>query len=319
MLAPANANMLILGHRVKRVQGAAKKYPSESSSVWIAPDFQIGLHHFTYTCDQYDGLPHTHGEYCMVMCLSGCMQVLRGDFLDLLSAGELLVVNPGEVHHCRFGIGDPHSEGLTLIVDRSMARNFLAEMAFPVFSPAMFPKIDGKIQDPEIVDLAHKLIGECTAQRRGFGIVVDALLRQMLVHILRHWPREAIAPMRFKLAPQLPWLHMHKAMEFMNAYGKGVFRLSDLCTEVGVSHSRFNPLFKNSAGTNPHSFYNHLLVLKARRLLQNEQRSIKDVAYTLGFKNVSHFCALFHKLTGSSPTSDPAPAGRSSGVAREIC
>jgi AraC-like DNA-binding protein len=44
--------------------------------------------------------------------------------------------------------------------------------------------------------------------------------------------------------------------------------------------------------------------LKARRLLQNEQCSIKEVAYALGFKNVSHFCALFHKLTGSPPKSD---------------
>lgn len=283
---------------------ATKSNPSTNSKVWIASDFSVGFHQFAYVRDQYDGLPHTHGEYCMVLCLSGCVQILRGDKVDSIHPGELMVVNPGEVHRCRFGVGDPRSEGLTMIVDRRLAREFLAEMSFPDTSPSVFPKITGKIRDSEIQTIAYQMIGECARQQRGFGIVVDALLRQMLVQVFRNWPKDAISPVRLKLAPQLRWLHMHKAMEFMNAYGKGAFRLSDLCAEVGVSHSRFNPLFKNSAGTHPHSFYNHLLVLKARRLLQDEQCSIKEVAYALGFKNASHFCSLFHKLTGSSPRSD---------------
>jgi AraC-like DNA-binding protein len=283
---------------------AAKSYPPAKSRVWIASDFSIGFHHFAYLRDEYDGLPHTHGEYCMVMCLAGCVQVLRGQTVDVINPGELMVVNPGEVHQCRFGTGDPRSEGLTMIVDRRLAREYLAAMSFPNASPTTFPRISGKIRDPEIQAAAYRMIDECAEQQRGFGIVVDALLRQMLVQVFRHWPQDSISPVRLKLAPQLRWLHMHKAMEFMNAYGKGTFRLSDLCVELGVSHSRFNPLFKNSAGTNPHSFYNHLLVLKARRLLQDEQSSIKEVAYALGFKNASHFCSLFHKLTGSSPRSD---------------
>jgi AraC-like DNA-binding protein len=277
-----------------------------ASKVWVAPDYSIGFHHFDYVRDQYDGLPHTHGEYCMVLCLNGCVQVVRGTSVDLISPGELLVVNPGELHQCRFGIGSPRSEGFTLIVDRRVARDVFTDMSFPGSFSGAFPKITGKIQDVAIKTLAQQMIEECAGQQRGFGIVVDALLRQMLVRVFRYWPREAITPLRVKLAPQLRWVHMHKAIEFMNAYGKGAFRLSDLCTEVGISHSRFNPLFKNSAGSNPHSFYNQLLVFKARRLLQDEQCPLKEIAYTLGFKNASHFCALFHKVTGSSPRSDMA-------------
>jgi AraC-like DNA-binding protein len=285
---------------------ASRSRLSAGSRVWIAPDFSIGFHHFAYVRDQYDSLPHTHGEYCMVLCLAGCVQVIRGDRVDFISPGELLVVNPGEVHQCRFAIGSPQSEGFTLIVDRRLARDLLSDMCFSGVSPAAFPKINGKIEDRGIQALAYQMIEECSGQQRGFGIVVDALLRQMLVHVFRHWPKESISPVRLKFAPQLRWVHMHKAFEFMNAYGKGAFRLSDLCAEVGISHSRFNPLFKNSAGTNPHSFYNQLLVFKARRLLQDEQCTLKEIAYALGFKNASHFCALFHKLTGSSPRSDVA-------------
>ena len=68
--------------------------------------------------------------------------------------------------------------------------------------------------------------------------------------------------------------------------------------DVGVSPSRFIPLFKNIAGINPHIYYNSLLVFKARRLLQLQGSSTKEAAYALGFRNVSHFCNLFHQLTG---------------------
>lgn len=76
----------------------AKRHPFPSNKVWMASDFQLGFRSFTYSRDQYDGLPYTHFEYCMVMCLSGCVQVLRGNSLDVISAGELLVVNRGELH-----------------------------------------------------------------------------------------------------------------------------------------------------------------------------------------------------------------------------
>jgi AraC family transcriptional regulator len=71
-----------------------------------------------------------------------------------------------------------------------------------------------------------------------------------------------------------------------------------------LSPSRFIPLFKNSSGVSPHNYYNALLVLKARRLIQLEGSTTKEAAYALGFKNVSHFCTLFHQLAGSTPTMD---------------
>jgi AraC family transcriptional regulator len=159
----------------------------------------------------------------------------------------------------------------------------------------------GKIRDADVFRLAGELIHEVEEQRRGYAIIAEGLIRQVLVHLFRVWPPEAVVSARLRLVPQLPWLHMHRAMEYMNAHGKGAFRLWELCNDVGVSPSRFITLFKNSAGITPHTYYNSLLIHKARHLLQVERCSTKDAAYTLGFKNVGHFCALFHQLTGTTP------------------
>lgn len=273
------------------------------SRIWLTPDLALGFHHFDYSLHQYDGLAHTHGEYCIVIGLCGAIEVVRGTQLDRVESGETLVVNPGQIHRCAFGVHDSHSEGLTLILRPQTFRSMWDAMSFP-YSHAHDLRFEGKVRDSSILRLAGELIDEFEQKRRGWAVVTEGLIRQILIHLLRIWPSHSIVPVRLSLERQLPWVYMHRAMEYMNAHGKGDFRLSELCTEVGVSPSRFIPLFKNSAGITPHIYYNSLLIHKARFLLREERCSTKDTAYALGFRNVSHFCALYHQMTGRTPQFD---------------
>jgi AraC-like DNA-binding protein len=281
-----------------------QKSQSILSSVWQTPDLGLGFHHFDYSVNQYDGLTHTHAEYCIVMCLEGTIEVIRGEQRDVLETGEILVVNPGDLHRCRFGLGGSHSSGFTLILRPAVLRSLLEAMSLPYHSRGYELQFFDKHANPHAFALVQQLIGEYKEQRKGFAVMIEALVRMILVDLFRSWPADSIQPVTRRLAPQLPWVHMHRAMEYMNGHGKGAFRLSELCVEVGVSPSRFIPLFKNSAGISPHSYYNSLLVHKARRLLQVERCSTKEAAYALGFKSVSHFCALFHQLTGATPKAE---------------
>lgn len=273
-----------------------------TSRVWLTPDFAMGFHQFGYRENHYDGLAHRHGEYSIVMCASGAMEILRGDRRDTLAEGEVLIVNPGEIHRCRFGLDNAQSRGVTLIVRPAALRSILDAMNLRSFSRDFL--FTGKVRNSEAFELAAKLVQEFEQQRPGYNTMVESIVQQMLVHLFRSWPDNARMPCDFKLPSQLPWLHMHRATEYMNSHGKGDFRLSDLCMDVGVSPSRFIPLFRNSSGVSPHIYYNSLLVLKARRLFQVEGSSTKEAAYMLGFRNVSHFCALFHHLTGTTPKAD---------------
>lgn len=283
----------------------ANKAKSLLSRVWLTPDLSLGFHHFEYSVHQYDGLAHTHGEYCIVICLSGAIDIKRGGQFDRLESGEMMVVNPGELHRCRFGLDDERSEGFTLILSPKMLRSLWNSTSFPYINAEVL-RFDGKASDPSVLRLVRDLMDEFEQQRRGCAVIAESLIRQILIHFFRAWPSNAVVPASLHMPPQLPWLYMHRAMEYMNVHGKGAFRLSELCTSVGMSPSRFIALFKNSTGIPPHTYYNSLLVHKARFLLQLEHCSTKDAAYTLGFKNVSHFCALFHQLTGSTPQSDQA-------------
>lgn len=287
-----------------RQSGSQSEQPATGRGVWFTPDLNFGVHRFNYSHTEYEGLAHTHPEYCIVMCLSGIVKVIHGDRLDTLSSGEVLVVSPGERHRCSFGLENQNSRGATFIMRPTVLRALLESMALPFYAGARAFDFAGKFHSEEAFHILRKLIQEFDEQRRGYVAMVESLSRQILISLFRDWPVESMLPLERTIGPQLPWLHMHRATEYMNARGKGLFRLSDLCANVGVSPSRFIPLFRNSSGISPHTYYNALLVFKARRLLQAEGASTKEAAYALGFRNVSHFCSLFHQLTGTTPQSD---------------
>lgn len=280
------------------------------SLVWFTPAHEITLHSFDYGSDNYDGLPHKHSEYCIVICLRGPMEIIRSGDRQVIHAGEMVVVNPGEVHRCRFGVQAPRSEGLTLIVTRRMMHELMQLMTGPEHGLGRDFSFAGKSFHPEVANIASKLVSELQERGRGYTLMMESLARELLIQLLRSWPGDLILPAHLNLTPQLPWLHMHKATEYMNSDGKGAFRLAALCTRIGVSPSRFAPLFKNSAGVSPHLYYNSLLVFKASRLLQEENCATKEVALKLGFKSVSHFCALFHQISGVTPQSQSTLRGK---------
>ncbi len=274
------------------------------SQIWLTPDLTLGFHQFEYDEGEYDGLAHTHPEYGIVMCLDGTLEVLYETHRETLSAGEILVVNPGEAHRCRFGIDGPKSKGFTLIVRPAVLYSVVEAMALPYSGLRQGIRFGGKFKIPEAFSMTARLLEEFREQRRGYGAMIEMMVRQILMYLLRAWPTDAVFADYRRFGTQLPWLHMHRATEYMNAHGKGEFRLSNLCGHVGVSASRFIPLFKSSSGVSPHTYYNSLIVFKARRLLQVEHLSTKEAAYALGFRNASHFCTLFHQVTGGTPQGD---------------
>lgn len=278
---------------------------SGNSIVWQTPDLLLGSHAFSYSSAQYDGLLHTHREYSIVTCLEGSMIIRLGIQDAVLEPGDTFVVNPGVPHRCSFGIGGARSKGLTLLAAPPLLHALCASMGLRADTSGTCCLFTEKLRDPELILSATKIAEECSAMRRGFDLIAELLAKQMLIQLLRIWPREHVGLSRESIVPQLPWLYMHRTTEYMNKRGKGGFRLSELCRQIGLSTSRFIPLFKSSAGMNPHTYYNYLLVFKAQRMLFAEGCSTKEIAYALGFRSVSHFCALFHKLTGVSPQHSP--------------
>ncbi len=263
----------------------------------------MGLHHFEYTRKNFNCLPHTHGEYIISLCL--CREFdyhIRGS-CETVGVGDLLVTNPGEIHQGCYGPSDSPSDGISVFLTKRALQNVFQEMRIPLDLERDRVLFLGKPHDSKVQRLARDVLVELQERQTGYEIIVKSCILQILVHLFRNCLEPTVEKAKSELPRQLPWWQMNRAIEYMSTHGKSRFNLSELCSQLGTSPSRFIRLFKNSANMkNPHSYFNELLIEKAQALLVSGQYSVKEVAYELGFQNDSHFCTVFRHVSGTTPS-----------------
>nr|WP_129732381.1 AraC family transcriptional regulator [Parabacteroides goldsteinii] len=74
--------------------------------------------------------------------------------------------------------------------------------------------------------------------------------------------------------------------------------LTEICC---LSKDHFIRLFKEEMHTTPVQYINQKKIERAQLLIITDHHSIKDIAYTLSFENVSYFNRLFKRYTGMTP------------------
>jgi AraC family transcriptional regulator len=75
-------------------------------------------------------------------------------------------------------------------------------------------------------------------------------------------------------------------------------RLANAANAANLSTYHFARAFKASTGLAPHQFVTMCRMERARSMLTTTRASVPEVAYAVGFTNVSHFRRVFHRHTG---------------------
>lgn len=79
-------------------------------------------------------------------------------------------------------------------------------------------------------------------------------------------------------------------------------KTSDIAEFLGKSRGTVTTEFKKQTGNNLSDFINMKKVQQAEELLYETQRSLVSISDFLGFSSQSHFCRIFKKFTGVTPT-----------------
>jgi AraC family transcriptional regulator len=77
--------------------------------------------------------------------------------------------------------------------------------------------------------------------------------------------------------------------------------LASAAREVGLSSFHFLRLFARVLGVTPHQYVVRARLRRAARLLVDDSRSITEIAYEVGFGDLSNFVRTFHRAAGISP------------------
>jgi AraC-like DNA-binding protein len=94
---------------------------------------------------------------------------------------------------------------------------------------------------------------------------------------------------------------MHDAMDRIEAACREPLPLSALAGSVGLSPFHFLRVFRSVTGTTPHQYLIGARLRLAVRMLLDTQLPVTQIAYDVGFQDLSNFVNTFRRVIGCSP------------------
>lgn len=260
----------------------------ESANYWRDPSFApMDLLRATYLTHRFS--LHYHEEYVFGVVERGSYEFDFKDGRRQIYAGQVLAINPGEVHS-----GYAKDEAGWSYRSFYPDAAWVAEAARELGSVGRRPYFRGPILDDPV--LARKV----GAFHRGMEggetrLVRDAALQDLLAHLLRYSELGTAGSRAF---------HEPRAVArardvLVERYHEDV-SLACLAREAGLSPFHLSRAFKKAFGVPPHRFLILKRVQEARRALLAGRR-ISDVAADVGFADQSHLTRHFKNVYGTTP------------------
>ena len=155
------------------------------------------------------------------------------------------------------------------------------------------------VESPQIRHLMLALKYEADS-RNAHGLAMVEAVTSALGHLLvRHAGVEQPRPIHNRGG--LSAVAKRRVLELIDAALDARLTVEMLSREVGLSAAHFARAFKETMGRAPHQYLLALRLERARRLLENTEASLSDIAQRAGFADQAHFTRLFKRAFGTTP------------------
>jgi len=148
------------------------------------------------------------------------------------------------------------------------------------------------MQDPVIEQIGRLL---CDASASWQTTQVEALSQMVIARLLRLLPRPASGT-------PLPLWRLRKVEARIQSDISAPLWLRYLATVTRLSRMHFAAQFRAATGYKPHEYVMIRRIKHANILIEQKELRIVEVAHDAGFQSHSHFCKIFKRLTGSTPS-----------------
>lgn len=235
--------------------------------------------------------PHAHETYAIGLCTEGRVAVRHGGVRHVMGPGDVLLVNPGELH-----TGEPDGpDGWTYTmiypgveILRRVA-NALRQRSGP--APILPAPV---LRDP---GLAMRAAAALRALAGGDDpLAGECLLAGFLEQLIGLRPGSARRGFTLRdLNPRIS-----RVREYLHAHYSSPVSIADLSSVAGLSSFHLIRLFGARVGLPPYMYLEHLRVARAKELLARGL-SLTETATRTGFGDQSHFTRRFKLLVGLPP------------------
>ncbi len=92
------------------------------------------------------------------------------------------------------------------------------------------------------------------------------------------------------------------SISYINEHFHEPLSLESLARKVNLSPFHFIRIFSKETGVTPHQYLINTRISAAKFLLKSSEASIKDIAFSTGFKSESSFCSTFKNWENTTPS-----------------
>ena len=242
-------------------------------------------------------------DHCIVLPLGAQLHLsARLDahhFEGDLRAGEIAIIPANTSWSCR-SQDEESQTTLLLYLQPLFVRTTADECDLAYREIALTPQIG--FSDTHILNIAKSLLYEMKEANVVGRLYADSLAVVLAMQIVRHYSSLKDAHIgRGGMAPH----KLRKALEFIDNHlaeeEEGRVALRVVAREVGMSYYHFSRAFKQSMGVNPTNYITVRRIEHAKKLLEETDLPIAEIALRAGFSSQSHFTTSFRRVAGATP------------------
>lgn len=92
---------------------------------------------------------------------------------------------------------------------------------------------------------------------------------------------------------------IHLSVKIMKENIASGITISEIAEVLNMSPANYSAKFKKVMGISPNEYFKNIKLLESKKMLK--EKSVTEVAYDLGYENISHFIGLFKDKFGITP------------------
>ena len=243
---------------------------------------------------RYDGaakfMMHWHGHMELLYFIKGGASVYCGGEEILTQDGDLITVNPNELHR-----GDYRETGV----------EYLCVMLPPHFFEWCGEDeryiLERRVKNDErIKELFHEIFESFEKKADGYRYESLGTAYKIVSYLAQNYTAARLGRNEYE-ERNSRLENFNNVIEYIGKPYSEQLTTPVAAQMVHISECYFCHLFRQHMGVNFTTYLNQVRVHKATALLQNTKLSITQIASETGFNDVNYFSRVFKKCIGISP------------------
>lgn len=239
---------------------------------------------------------HRHDYYFILALVKGRGQHII-DFISYdITNHSIFFMRPGQVHQLSLKKG---STGFLMQFSKDFYRpdNKSDQNLLRSASNKNFCKLDLK-KSKKLFNVLTNIYSEYTEKEKEYFDIIKANLRIFFIELTRYRENEIKPENKSTIFTQ------ERLDEFLELLENNIFKfkqVSQYANMLNISTFQLNSMVKSTLGKTCSSLIDEHIILESKRYLLATTEQVKEIAYNLGYEDVSYFIRFFKKHTGQTP------------------